>query len=90
MAKIPVLDALRIIPREAEFLNRKSGLRGEIFYDQTANTLRIYNGSSTGGLNLARGDLANVTNNDFDPNLWPLNCPQSPIKLQSQVPKAPM
>jgi hypothetical protein len=65
MAKIPVLDALRIIPREAEFLNRKSGLRGEIFYDQTANTLRIYNGASTGGLNLARGDLANVPNSDF-------------------------
>jgi hypothetical protein len=65
MAKIPVLDALRIIPREAEFLNRKSGLRGEVFYDQTANTLRIYNGSSIGGLNLARGDLTNVTNNDF-------------------------
>jgi hypothetical protein len=65
MAKIPVLDAIRIIPREAEFLNRKSGLRGEIFYDQTANTLRIYDGSSIGGLNLARGDLANVPNSDF-------------------------
>ena len=65
MAKIPVLDALRIIPREAEFLNRKSGQRGEIFYDQTANTLRIYSGSSIGGLNLARGDLVNVSNSDF-------------------------
>ena len=65
MAKITVSDAIRIIPREAEFLNRKSGLRGEIFYDQTANTLRIYNGSTVGGLNLARGDLVNVTNNDF-------------------------
>jgi hypothetical protein len=65
MAKITVSDAIRIIPREAEFLNRKSGLRGEIFYDQTANTLRIYNGSSTGGLNLARGDLANVLTRDF-------------------------
>lgn len=65
MAKIPVSDAVRIIPREADFLDRKSGLRGEIFYDQTANTLRIYNGSTVGGLNLARGDLANVTNSDF-------------------------
>lgn len=65
MAKILVSDAVRIIPRDAEFLNRKTGLRGEIFYDQTANTLRIYNGSSTGGLNLARGDLANVSNSDF-------------------------
>jgi hypothetical protein len=65
MAKISVSDAVRIIPRDAEFLNRKSGLRGEVFYDQTANTLRIYNGSSTGGLNLARGDLANVSKTDF-------------------------
>ena len=65
MAKITVSDAVRIIPREADFLDRKSGLRGEIFYDQTANTLRIYNGSTVGGLNLARGDLVNVTNNDF-------------------------
>jgi plastocyanin len=65
MAKISVSDAVRIIPRDAEFLNRKSGLRGEVFYDQTANTLRIYNGSSTGGLNLARGDLANVSTSDF-------------------------
>lgn len=65
MAKITVSDAIRIIPKEAEFLNRKSGLRGEIFYDQAANTLRIYNGSTVGGLNLARGDLVNVTNNDF-------------------------
>ena len=65
MAKITVSDAIRIIPREAEFLNRKSGLRGEIFYDQAANTLRIYNGSTVGGLNLARGDLANVSETDF-------------------------
>ena len=65
MAKITVSDAVRIIPREADFLNRKSGLRGEIFYDQTANTLRIYNGSTVGGLNLARGDLANITTIDF-------------------------
>lgn len=65
MAKITVSDAVRIIPREADFLNRKSGLRGEIFYDQTANTLRIYNGSTVGGLNLAKGDLSNVTTSDF-------------------------
>ena len=65
MAKIIVSDAIRIIPREADFLNRKSGLRGEIFYDQTANTLRIYNGSTVGGLNLARGDLVNVATTAF-------------------------
>jgi hypothetical protein len=65
MAKIPVYDAVRIIPRDAGFLNRNSGTRGEVFYDQTANTLRIYNGSTVGGINLAKGDLSNVSNSDF-------------------------
>ena len=54
MAKIPVYDAVRIIPRDSGFLNRNSGSRGEIFYDQTANTLRIYNGSTVGGVSLAK------------------------------------
>ena len=49
MAKIPVLDAVRIIPRDADFLDRKSGNRGEIFYDRDANSLRLYDGISAGG-----------------------------------------
>jgi hypothetical protein len=65
MAKIPVLDAIRIIPRDADFLDRRSGNRGEIFYDQTANTLRLYNGSTTGGVNLAKADLTNISNATF-------------------------
>ena len=65
MAKIPVYDAVRIIPRDSGFLNRNSGSRGEIFYDQTANTLRIYNGSTVGGVSLAKSDLTNVSNSDF-------------------------
>ena len=65
MAKIPVYDAVRIIPRDSGFLNRNSGNRGEIFYDQTANTLRIYNGSTVGGVSLAKNDLSNVSNSDF-------------------------
>jgi plastocyanin len=65
MAKIPVLDAVRIIPRDAEFLDRKSGVRGEIFYDQSSNTLRLYNGSIVGGVNLAKANLTNVSNADF-------------------------
>jgi hypothetical protein len=65
MAKIPVLDAVRIIPRDADFLDRKSGNRGEIFYDRTANSLRLYDGANTGGINLARVDLANVSNAEF-------------------------
>jgi len=65
MAKIPVLDNIRIIPRESEFLNRKVGARGEIFYDKDTNTLRLYNGQSQGGISLAKGDLTNVSNADF-------------------------
>jgi hypothetical protein len=65
MAKIPVYDAVRIIPRDSGFLNRNSGSRGEVFYDQAANTLRIYNGSTVGGVSLAKADLTNVSNSDF-------------------------
>lgn len=65
MAKIPVLDNIRLIPRESEFLNRKIGSRGEIFYDRDANTLRLYNGQSVGGTSLAKNDLTNVSNAVF-------------------------
>jgi len=65
MAKIPALDAVRIIPRDAEFLDRKSGVRGEIFFDRSANTLRLYDGNNAGGINLAKADLTNVTNAVF-------------------------
>jgi hypothetical protein len=65
MAKIPVLDAIRIIPREADFLDRRSGNRGEIFYDRTDNTLRLYNGTAASGVNLAKADLTNISNADF-------------------------
>jgi hypothetical protein len=65
MAQIPVLDAVRIIPRDADFLNRKSGSRGEIFFDRTANTLRIYDGNTLGGINLAKSDLTNISNAVF-------------------------
>jgi hypothetical protein len=65
MAKIPVLDAIRIIPRETDFLDRRSGNRGEIFYDRTANTLRLYDGATASGVNLAKADLTNISNADF-------------------------
>jgi hypothetical protein len=65
MAKIPVLDAVRIIPRDTDFLDRRSGNRGEIFYDRTANSLRIYDGITSGGVNLAKSDLTNVSNTAF-------------------------
>jgi plastocyanin len=65
MAKIPALDAIRIIPRDTDFLDRRSGNRGEIFYDRTANTLRLFDGFTLAGVNLAKGDLTNVDNIRF-------------------------
>ena len=64
--KKSVFDFIRIIPREASFLDRKSGSRGEIFYDRDNNSLRIYDGSDAqGGVALARSDLNNVSDADF-------------------------
>ena len=65
MSKILALDAIRIIPKDADFLDRKSGVRGEIFYDKDSNTLRLYNGAAAGGVNLAKADLTNISNATF-------------------------
>ena len=60
-----IYNSLRIIPRDSAFLNRKLGSKGEIFYDQNTNSLRLYDGIVTGGYELAKDDLANVTNEVF-------------------------
>jgi hypothetical protein len=65
MSKIPVLTAVRIIPRDSNFLNRKLGSRGEIFFDQTTKTLRLFDGEEVGGFSLAKTDLTNVSNLTF-------------------------
>jgi len=65
MSKIPVLTAVRLIPRETDYLGRKSGTSGEIFFDRDTNSLRLYDGNTTGGHTLARSDLDNVSNADF-------------------------
>ncbi len=54
------LNILRIIPRDADFLDRKTGSRGEIFYDKDTNTLRLYDGQYQGGYTLAKADLTNI------------------------------
>lgn len=60
-----IINTLRVLPRAADFLNRKLGVRGEIFFDQTTNTLRLYDGVLTGGYELAKDDLTNVSNTVF-------------------------
>ena len=52
MSKIPVYTAIRLIPREQDYLDRKSGSRGEIFFDIETNTLRLYDGTAQGGTSL--------------------------------------
>lgn len=65
MAKIPVFDATRIIPREADYLDRRIGSRGEIFFDREANTLRLYDGNTLSGISIAKSDLSNIPNSVF-------------------------
>jgi hypothetical protein len=60
-----IITNLRIVPRAGDFLDRKLGSRGEIFFDQTSNTLRLYNGQATGGIQLAKADLTNIANATF-------------------------
>lgn len=64
MSNIPI-KILRIIPRDETYLDRKLGLKGEIFFNQDANALRLYDGSTVGGIELSRSDLSNVSNTDF-------------------------
>lgn len=59
-AKNPILDSVRIIPRDSAFLTRKVGSRGEIFFDDDTNTLRLYDGVNAGGIPLLRADLENI------------------------------
>lgn len=56
---------IRIIPRDEDFLDRKLGSRGEIFFDRNSNTLRLFDGATTGGISLAKTDLSNISNSVF-------------------------
>ena len=62
---IPAYTAIRIIPRDTDFLNRRVGSRGEIFFDRDSNSLRIYDGNQTSGIALAKADLSNISTDDF-------------------------
>jgi hypothetical protein len=70
MSNIPITN-LRLVGRNSDFLNRKTGQRGEVFFDQQQNKLRLYDGNTAGGFSLARedqtvaADLSNVSNAVF-------------------------
>jgi hypothetical protein len=71
MAISELFNFIRLGPRDSAFLNRRTGSRGEIFLDRDSQTLRIFNGSDQGGIELARSDLSNVDTSQFgiDPNI---------------------
>ena len=60
MAQLPVRQ-IRLRTFTTEYLNNTSGSRGDVYYDITADTLRVFAGNGNGGSALARGDLANVS-----------------------------
>ena len=57
--------SLRLTGFDQTSLNTTVGKRGEIFWDQTSNTLRIFTAQTAGGVSLARADLNNVTSQAF-------------------------
>jgi len=60
-----VVDNFRIIPRNTAFLDRKVGSKGEIYVDDSNFSLRVFNGSTHGGIAIANASLNNVSDADF-------------------------
>jgi hypothetical protein len=52
----PVQRSLRLIGKNASFLDRSTGDSGEIFLDLTSNTIRLFSGRLTGGTKIATQD----------------------------------
>lgn len=65
MSIAQISNNVRIVPRDPEYLDRKVGSVGEIFYDRSTDSLRLYDGKTAGGVALARDDLDNVSNAIF-------------------------
>lgn len=61
MSTAPIINFLRLLPRKSEFLNRRIGGIGEFFYDQDAQTLRLYDGRTNAGIALI--SESNLTQN---------------------------
>jgi plastocyanin len=56
---------LRLLPADTDFLDRKIGSSGEIYYDRTDDTIRYFDGTTRGGNALAIDDLSNVSKTAF-------------------------
>ena len=55
-----VLRSIRFALKTSTELNRYSGSNGEILFDATKRTLRIFNGKDAGGIELLRADFSNA------------------------------
>jgi plastocyanin/ribulose-5-phosphate 4-epimerase/fuculose-1-phosphate aldolase len=64
MAQLPIRN-LRLRAFESAKLDQTAGQLGDVYYDQTAGTLRLYTGRIQQGIELSRADLANVSKTDF-------------------------
>lgn len=55
----PVQRSLRLIGKNASFLDRSTGDAGEIFLDLTSNTIRLFSGRLAGGIKIATQNWVN-------------------------------
>jgi len=55
-----VLRSIRFALKTSTELNRYSGSNGEVLFDSTKRTLRIFNGKDAGGIELLRADFSNA------------------------------
>jgi len=61
MSSNPVVNNIRIIPRDNAFLNRNTGSSGEIYFNKELNSLRLYSGRLTGGYEvLSEANLSKI------------------------------
>lgn len=65
MSTIPFFNAVRIIPRNSDFLDRRVGSNGELFINSNTGSIRIYDGQTKGGIGLVRTDLTNISDEVF-------------------------
>ena len=55
------IRSLRLTGNNSGSLNTVTSQNGEVFYDQTNKTLRLFDGRVKGGVQLLRADLSNIT-----------------------------
>jgi hypothetical protein len=54
------IDILRLAPNEGNFLDNRTGSRGEILLDKDDFSVRLFDGQTKGGIALLRADLENL------------------------------